>query len=112
MDAIKGANLALRFLLEIGALVAFAYWGFSVGDGWAGKLLLGIGIPLLVGIIWSIFVAHRSAVSTPVAAKGILGLIILEAAAVALAAAGRAAVAVAFGGIVVINAVLIVIWEQ
>ena len=42
MDAIKGANLALRLLLEPGAVVAFRYWDFKAGDGRGMKVLLGI----------------------------------------------------------------------
>jgi hypothetical protein len=33
MDVVQGANLALRFLLELAALVAFGYWGFKAGEG-------------------------------------------------------------------------------
>jgi ABC-type amino acid transport system permease subunit len=89
MDVIKGANLALRFLLEVGAVVAFGYWGFKAGDGRVMKILLGIGIPLLVVIMWTIFVSPNAAVSLPDAVKVIVGLVILEGAAVALAGAGQ-----------------------
>jgi hypothetical protein len=40
MEALKGANLALRFLLELGALVALGDWGGTAGDGRGMKLLL------------------------------------------------------------------------
>ena len=44
---IKSANLALRFLLELCALVAFGYWGFQTGQGLLLKIGLGIGVPLV-----------------------------------------------------------------
>jgi hypothetical protein len=47
-------NLAVRFLLEIAALVAIGYWGFSQHDGiW--QFLLGLGLPLLAAAAWGIF---------------------------------------------------------
>jgi len=33
MDGLKAANLAGKFLLELAALAAFAYWGSTVGNG-------------------------------------------------------------------------------
>jgi hypothetical protein len=109
---IKNANLALRFLLELCALVALGYWGFRTGSGLLAKIGLGIGVPLLTVVIWGAFVAPNAAVHLPEPVPFILGLFILELAAAALAAAERLAVAVAFGVIVVINAVLMVIWRQ
>lgn len=43
LESIKGANLALRFLLELCALIALAYWGFETGSGAIAKFALGIG---------------------------------------------------------------------
>ena len=39
MGVIKAANLALRFILELCALGALAYWGFHNGQGLALKIL-------------------------------------------------------------------------
>ena len=33
LEVIKGANLALRYLLELCALGALGYWGFKTGGG-------------------------------------------------------------------------------
>ena len=33
----RSANLALKFLLELAAFAAFAYWGASVGVGRGGS---------------------------------------------------------------------------
>ena len=37
MEIIKSVNLAVRFLLELGALVAMSYWGFQTGSGLPAK---------------------------------------------------------------------------
>ena len=44
---LQSANLALRFLLELAALGALAYWGSRTGSVPITKLGLGIGTPLL-----------------------------------------------------------------
>ena len=109
---IKNINLALRFLLELCAVVALGYWGLRTGSGLLAKIGLGIGVPLLVIVIWGAFVAPNAVVHLPEPVPFLLGLLILELAAAALAGAGLPALAVAFGVIVVINAVLMGIWRQ
>lgn len=44
-------NLAARFLLEVAALVALGYWGFSQFGG-VLQWLIGLGLPLLAMIAW------------------------------------------------------------
>ncbi len=59
----KTANLGLRFLLELGALAAVAYWGFTTNDGvlrWA----LGIAAPVAVAVVWWLFVSPKARRST------------------------------------------------
>ena len=50
-------NLALRFILELGALVAMAMWGWHLGggtEGWFGYIF-AMALPILAAIIWGIF---------------------------------------------------------
>jgi hypothetical protein len=72
LEGVKTANLALRFLLELCALVALGYWGFKTGGGLITKLALGIGAPLLAAVVWGTFLAPRAAVPTP----GLLRLVL------------------------------------
>ena len=48
-------NLALRFLLEIAALVAYGYWGWIQGAGGGLRWVLAIGAPLLAAVAWGLF---------------------------------------------------------
>jgi Protein of unknown function (DUF2568) len=105
-------NLALRFLLELCGLAAFAYWGFKSGSGAGARLVLTIGAPLCMAIVWGIFVAPRATVKLAEPVRFVLGLAILCLSAVALASAGQRTLAVAFAAIVVINAVLLAVWKQ
>ena len=50
MEAIKGANLGLAFLLELCGLAASAYWGYRTGQG-PLKLGLAIGTPLALAVV-------------------------------------------------------------
>lgn len=60
METIKFANLTLRFLLELCMLATLGYWGLRTGEQLVVKIALGIGVPLLVGMVWGIFLAPKS----------------------------------------------------
>jgi hypothetical protein len=47
-------NLALRFVLELVALFAIGYWGWTQHTG-VWQPLLGIGLPLLAAAAWGTF---------------------------------------------------------
>jgi len=48
-------NIALRFILEVCALAFLAYWGFQSSQDLLIRLLLGIGLPLFIAILWGVF---------------------------------------------------------
>ncbi|GIK40391.1 MAG: hypothetical protein BroJett011_42240 [Chloroflexota bacterium] len=112
MEIIKSANLALRFLLELCILVTLGYWGFKTGLGWAVKIGLGIGGPLLVAVVWGIFLAPNSSMRLQEPFLLILELVIFGLAIAALFATGHRSLAWAFGLIYVINKILMIIWKQ
>lgn len=64
-------NLALRFLLEIAALGAIAYWGWTQHDGLA-RYVLAFGLPLLAMTVWSIFRVNGDPGDAPVAIQGLV----------------------------------------
>ena len=47
-------NLAIRFLLEMSALVSVGMWGWKHSDGWL-RYVLAIGIPIILAAIWGTF---------------------------------------------------------
>lgn len=71
-------NLAVRFLLELVALAALAYWGWTQHTG-ALRFLLALGLPLLAAILWATFSVpgdrSRSG-KAPVPVPGILRLLL------------------------------------
>ena len=112
MAILKGANLALAFLLELCALAALGYWGFHTGRGTLAKLGLGLGAPLLAAVVWGLFVAPQATVAVPRPVHLALEVAVFGLAAVALYAAGQPPLALAFALVVVLNRVLIAVWGQ
>jgi quinol-cytochrome oxidoreductase complex cytochrome b subunit len=112
LELIKGANLALRFLLELCALGALAYWGFKTGSGALTRVGLGIGAPLVAAVVWGTFVSPQAPVQLP--GPLVLGLqaLVFGSAAAGLVATGHRTLALVFGAIIVINAVLMYVWGQ
>jgi len=58
---VQTINLGLRFVLELCLLAALGYWGFQLEQGWLLQIMVGIGSPLLVAVIWGMFVAPKAA---------------------------------------------------
>ncbi len=112
LELIKGANLALRFLLALCALGALGYWGFKTGSGALAKIGLGIGAPLVAAVIWGVFLSPQAPVQLPGLAVLILQALVFGSAAAGLVASGHRTLALTFGVIVVINAVLMYVWDQ
>jgi hypothetical protein len=56
---VRAANDALRFFLELSALAAVAYWGWSEFDG-ALRWILVVAAPLAVAVVWGRWMAPKS----------------------------------------------------
>ena len=112
MTLVKNTNLAIAFLLELCLLAALCFWGFAVGHGLPMKLVLGLGTPLVVAIIWGLFAAPRA--SRRLTGGGLFALkaLLFCAAAVALWFAGLPVLAVVFIAVVALNALLLYLWRQ
>ena len=60
MSALRWANDALAFLLELAALSALAVWGFTVGPNVLLRILFGVGAPTLLIAVWGYWLAPRA----------------------------------------------------
>lgn len=112
LAGIKATNLAISFLLELVALVAFGYWGFTVGPNPIVQWVVGLGLPIAVVVVWGTLLAPRARVKLPRPVNFALRLLVFGLAALALGAAGQVLPAWIFAIIVVINYALIAIWKQ
>ena len=107
MATVHGANLALRFVLELCMLAAFAYWGFSTGNSTVVHVLLGVGVPILAAIIWGIFLSPRASVHLLEPLKLALDVFVFAVATVALYSTGRIVEALALAALYLLNRTLL-----
>ena len=106
------ANLALRFLLELVALFALGWWGWSLTDNWL-RFVLAILFSLVAATIWGTFAVpddpSRSG-EAPVVVRGWirlgLELIVFGTAVVGLASVSRGSFAIVFMVVVVAHYLL------
>lgn len=112
MDVLKALNLLVRFLLELCMLAAVGYWGFKAGSGWAMKIILGIGLPILIAVLWGLFIAPKAIYPLSGISYLALELILLGSGAVALFASGRSDLGWIYIIILVVNKILMPVWKQ
>ena len=112
MDALKSINLAVRFLLELCVLAAAGYWGFKTSSSWFLKILLGIGAPLLIAVIWGMFGAPKA----PYHLSGLmllaLEVVVFGSGVAAMYATKNYSLAWGLTAVLIVNKVLMFIWRQ
>jgi hypothetical protein len=100
MPALRGVILTVRFLMELSLLVAVAFWGFHAGDG-PTAWLLGLGAPVLVGVVWGAFVAPKAKRPVSVPVRLVIELVLFGLGASGLAVTGHATLAWVFAALAV-----------
>jgi hypothetical protein len=99
-------NLVLAFLLEIAALIATGYWGWTQHEG-IGRIVLTIGVPVVLAAVWGVFRVNNDPNEALVEIPGWLRLILelgfFAIAAILLYAAGQPQAALIFAAVVVLH---------
>jgi hypothetical protein len=103
------ANLGLRFLLELAALAAVGWWGWHTGGSTLGRLALATVLPLVVAVVWGVFIAPKARVKVSRPVWYALQIVIFGSASLALASVWSPWAGVAFALIVVANIALLAI---
>jgi hypothetical protein len=104
-----GANFVLRFLLELSALAAMAYWGFATASG-ATQWVLGLGAPLAVAVVWGLFVSPKRRFDLPHPARFAIELVVFAAAVLSLFAADQPVLAVVLAVLELVSGTINYIW--
>ena len=104
-------SLALKFLLELAAFAAFAFWGANVGDG-AVSVVLAIAAPALAIVLWALFAAPRSDRRLPMPARIAFETAIFLLAVVALLATGALVAAIVLAVLVAVSSALLTRFDQ
>ncbi len=112
MQMLKMVNLLVRFLLELCILVIFGYWGFQTGSNPFMKFLLGLGAPILFAVVWGTLLAPKSPRRLHEPWLFLLELVVFALTCWALYSTDKADLTVAFGGIYILNKILMIIWRQ
>ena len=85
----KAVNDAVRFILELCALAAIAYWGWRTGNSTATRLPLAVGAVAVVAVVLAVFRSESDAVvEVPTAVRIAIEVAVFGAATAALAAVG------------------------
>jgi len=98
-----GANLALKFGLELASLAAFGFWGSSFVHG-SGAAVLAVATPTAAATVWGVFAAPRASRRLAMPARAVLELGVLGLACAALADSGHGTLAAVMGAAVIVNA--------
>jgi len=108
-SAVRGLNLAIRFVLELCMFSTFAWWGFSTGANTFVKIIAGAGLAL-AAIVWGIFLSPKAKVKLPVSVRVVMELLLFGIAAWMLNDMGEEKKGIALVVIFIINrAILLMI---
>jgi hypothetical protein len=112
MEISKSLNAGLAFLLELAMLAAFSYWGFQGEKSIWIKWGLGIGIPLVVAILWGLLLAPRANKRLNSRWGILLSLGLFCLAALTLYQTNHPALAITMAVTAILNRILILLWQQ
>ncbi len=108
----RNLNLVFRFILELTVLAALFLLGTSITDEFIAQVVLGIGLPLLVIIVWGLFVAPRSVRRLPDPARLGLELVVFGSGVLAFLLIGQLLLGALLGAAALINLALLFLWDQ
>ncbi|WP_067822508.1 DUF2568 domain-containing protein [Nocardia inohanensis] len=113
MSVLKGANLLLMFLLELGVLAAAARWGLSLDAPLALRIPAALVALAVFVTVWALFGAAKDARFPQTGWRRVaLELLWFGTAALLLGVAWAAIAGAVFFAIWVVNGLLRVYWRQ
>jgi hypothetical protein len=105
-------NLSLRFILELVILFSLGYWGFHIEFGIIIKIAFGLGLPLIIAIIWGKTISPKASIRLSLIWTLLIEIIIFGAAVLCLLSSGFKVFAVIFGFVAIVNRYIIIRWKQ
>ncbi|MFF4185456.1 YrdB family protein [Streptomyces sp. NPDC001691] len=112
MKTLKPLNLLLIFLLELAVLAAACSWGFARDARWLVRILLGVGAPAALAVVWGLCGAPDARYKTRGAVRVLFEVAWFGSGAAALAAVGWTGAALVFAVVAVVSKALAVLWRQ
>lgn len=111
LQAAQSLTLATRFLVEVAALVAYAWWGWTLPTSLPVRLLATIGTPVVAAVVWGLLAAPKAPVHLSPPLLVAVQVLVLGGAVAALASAGRTTLAVVLGLVALVDGVLLAWWR-
>jgi hypothetical protein len=108
---VRGANLALKFVLELCAIAALAYSGARLFDG-LGAVVAAVLLPVVAIVVWGRWCAPRASRRLPTPARIPVEMGVFALAVVGLALVGPPVLAIVLGAAMVVNALLLTAFRQ
>jgi hypothetical protein len=109
---VKSLNLAVRFLLELGALAGLAYWGWQTDASTLTSILLAVVTPLVAAGLWGRFIAPKARARLKDPLRATVEVVFFGGATGALAAAGAVTFALIFGAVAALSLALMFVFDQ
>ncbi|PEQ30677.1 hypothetical protein CN467_26020 [Bacillus cereus] len=109
---LQAFNIALRFMLELCVLGIVGYWGFRVGTITVIKVTLAIILPVIVAVIWALFGAQHAEWEVQGILHVLLEIIVFGVGVAALYHLKHYMLASGLVIIIVVNRILMFIWNQ
>ena len=98
--------LTVRFVLELAALAAMGYWGWTQHEG-VLRVVLAVGLPLLAAVLWGVFrvsgYPNDALVEVPGIVRLLLEFVVFGGGVALLEAAGQRDAALVFGVVVLLH---------
>ncbi len=108
----KRINEAASFVLELGIVAAFAYFGFAWFRDPAARWIVGLGLPALTIVLWGILLAPRSARRLGMGPGLVLSTLLYLCASAAWMAGGQVVLGAVFLAAGLVNRLLALVWKQ
>jgi hypothetical protein len=105
---VKGVNELLRFVLELGMLAAFAYWGAHVVSNTVARVITAIATPAIAATVWGLVLSPRAPAKLSSVFRLTFSLPVFLLAALATYASGMPRSAIAFAVVSTVNTVILI----
>jgi Protein of unknown function (DUF2568). len=112
MSVAHPLNLTVAFLLELAVVAAVGFWGFTLSTTLLLRIVVGIGVSVLMAVLWGLFAAPRANVPLTGAAGVAFQIGWFGVGALSLAVAGRTTLAVGLAGVYLVNSALLRLSRQ
>ena len=109
---LRNINLGLRFLLELAALASACYWGATIRAGTGLRIAVAIVLPLVVAVVWGIFISPKATVPTGRIGRAALGLIVFLVAAWLLRDRGHGVLALTYTALAVVSSIALCVLPE